>query len=189
MAKPSAKSKSDKFRAQAMAWPDLQDLWEVIAGDTLSGWDQGKAFEHLVVRGFELSGLRVEYPYDVPPGGRPIEQIDGLVYLGESPFLIECKDKHKVDIEAIAKLHNQLLRRPPTTMGCVFTSGNFTEPALLLASYMVPYRVLLWSSFDVERAIKLQDFGCVLRQKYENLCMYGLTDDLSNYMVREVEND
>jgi hypothetical protein len=89
MAKPSAKSKSDKQRAQAMGWPDLQDLWQAIISDTVSGWDQGKAFEHLVVRGFELSGLRVEYPYDVPPGGRPIEQIDGLVYLGESPFLIE----------------------------------------------------------------------------------------------------
>ena len=34
----------------------------------------------------------------MPPGGTRLEQIDGLVYLGESGFLLECKDKGTVDI-------------------------------------------------------------------------------------------
>ena len=119
-------------RAEKMKWKDLAVLWNEIKSGTVKDWDAGKALEHLVVRGFILSGLEAEYPYDVPPGGKPIEQIDGLVELESLTFLIECKDKNSVAIEAIAKLINQLLRRPQTTFGCVFTSGEFTPNALLL---------------------------------------------------------
>ena len=113
-----------------MAWKDLNTLWAKIkAGDT-PGWDGGKVLEHLVVRAFQLSKLEAEYPYDVPPGGVAIEQIDGLVHMDCHTFLIECKDKETVDIEAIAKLRNQLLRRPDTTFGCVFAADRFTAPAL-----------------------------------------------------------
>jgi hypothetical protein len=71
-------------------------------------------------------------------------------------------------------------------MGCVFVNGTFTEPALLLADYMVPHRILLWGRSDIARAIEIQDFKSALRQKYENLCMYGLTDDSPNYKALEV---
>jgi hypothetical protein len=84
MAKPVSKSENNKQRAQALQWSNLQTLWTEIVSDKVSDWADGKALEHLVIRGFELSGLRVEYPYNVPPGGKPIEQIDGLVYLGET---------------------------------------------------------------------------------------------------------
>lgn len=188
MAKPGTATKQAK-RAQAMDWPGLQALWEEIASNKVSDWHAGKALEYLVIRGFEIASLRVEYPYTVPSAGKLIEQIDGLVYLDNIPFLIECKDKDRVDIEAIAKLHNQLLRRPPATMGCLFSSGTFTAPALLLAGYMVPYRILLWTKSDIERAIENKDFLGVLRQKYEHLCMYGLIDDSPDYQTWEVRDD
>ena len=189
MTRLSSASEYARQLVQKMAWPELEALWKDIVGEQVSGWSQGKAFEYLVIRGFELSGLRVEYPYEVPPAGRIIEQIDGLVYLDDIPFLIECKDKDKVDIEAIAKLHNQLLRRPPTTMGCVLSSGTFTGPALLLAGYMTPYRILLWTNFDIERAIAVRSFQDVLRYKYERICMYGLIDESPNYQAWEVGDD
>ena len=189
MANPSEKAIADKERARSMSWSDLRKLWEDIVADKTDDWHEGKALEHLIIRGFELSKLKVEYPYDVPPGGKPIEQIDGLVYLDAIPFLIECKDKEKVDVEAIAKLRNQLLRRPPTTMGCVFVSGEFTAPALILTDLICPLQITLWPGFDIEAAIDSKDFESVLRKKFENLCMYGLTDHSPNYKRLEATDE
>src|SRR3954470_17424308 len=90
--------------------------------------DGGKALEHLVVRAFKLGALDAEYPYHVPPGGRILEQIDGAIFMEGQCFLIECKDEDATDIEAISKLRIQLLRRPESTLGCVFTRQRFTGP-------------------------------------------------------------
>jgi hypothetical protein len=164
-----------------MGWPEVAGLWEMIKNQDTPEWDSGKALEHLVVRAFALSQLDVDYPYDVPPGGDVIEQIDGIVYWDGLAFLLECKDRDKVDVEAIAKLRNQLLRRPDTAMGCVFVSREFTEPALILADFAVPHRILLWQGTDIENAIAARDFKSALREKYRHLCKYGLTDHSPNY--------
>jgi len=187
--KPESQTVKLKQRAQTMGWPEMQALWGDISGDAVSEWNPGKAFEYLIVRGFELSGLRVEYPFEVRSNRQAIEQIDGMAYLDNTPFLIECKDKNGVDIEAIAKLHSQLLRRPPTTLGCVLSSSSFTKPALLLAGYMIPYRILLWTSFDIGRAITSQNFREVFQHKYEWICKNGLIDDSLSYQALEVSDD
>jgi len=155
-------------------------LWKAIQSGTTPGWEGGKALEHLIIRAFRLGGLEAEYPYDVPPGGKPLEQIDGLVHVDCFTFLVECKDKDSVDIEAIAKLRNQLLRRPESTLGCVFTAGDFTEPALTLADFAVPHRILLWPGAGIDECLNREDFKTTLLEKYRHLCKYGLTD-LSPY--------
>jgi Restriction endonuclease len=176
MAKPSNRDINYRDKAQKLTWKSLLPLWRRIKEGATPGWDEGKAFEHLIVRAFELSSLRVEYPFDVPPGGRPIEQIDGMVFLDQIPFLLECKDRDSVDVEAIAKLRNQLLRRPPTTMGCVFTTGGYAPAALILADFAVPHQITLWSGDDIEEALAARDFKKMLIKKYEDLCMFELTD-------------
>ena len=176
MARPSKRSERYEAAAESMGWRQLRELWTKIQSGSVDGWENGKAFEHLIVRGFRLSKLRAEYPFDVPPGGKPLEQIDGLVELDGITFLIECKDRDVVDIETIAKLRNQLLRRPETTMGCIFVDGEFTEPALTLADFSVPHRILLWPQDDIERCLREKDFQSTLRSKYNHLCKYGLTD-------------
>jgi len=181
MARQSNKAIEYEGRARGMSWADLRSLWEEIKGGNTPDWEVGKALEYLVVRAFELSGLRVEYPYDVPPGGKPLEQIDGLVYLNSQAFLLECKDRDANDVLAIAKLQHQLLRRPVTTFGCVFVSGRFTEQALISADYAIPHRIMLWSGASIEAALKRQDFAAALWEKYHQLCMYGLTDHSPNY--------
>jgi hypothetical protein len=143
LTKPSERDLEYIRRAEKMKWKDLAALWEQIAEGDTPDWDGGKALEHLVIRAFRLSKLEAEYAYDVPPGGPAIEQIDGLVHLNSCTFLIECKDKEAVDIEAIAKLRNQLLRRPDTTFGCVFAAQRFTPAALTVADFSVPHRILL----------------------------------------------
>jgi hypothetical protein len=186
MATPSSKTVSYEKRAQAMQWPELALLWQAIKDEDTPTWDDGKALEYLVVRAFELSRLEVEYPYDVPPGGKPIEQIDGLVYLNDLAFLIECKDKETADIQVIAKVRNQLERRPPTTLASIFIAGEFTTPALILTDLTSPHRITLWTLDDIESAVKARDFRSPLLDKYRHLCRFGLVDHSPHYKDLEV---
>ena len=181
MAKPKNQDLEYVARAEKMNWKALRRLWKDIQRGNTPDWDGGKALEHLVVRAFQLSDLKAEYPYDVPPGGKPLEQIDGLVRLDFVTFLIECKDKDTVDIEVIAKLRNQLLRRPDTTLGCVFTTGDFTLPALTLTDFSVPHRILLWAEVDIDECLSAEDFQTTLREKYHHLCKFGMTDRSPSY--------
>ena len=189
MARPSEKSIEYKQRAQNLDWADLSTLWDQIKARSTPHWDDGTAFEHLVVRAFELSGLRVEYPYHVPPGGNPIEQIDGIIFLDHIPFLIECKDWNAVDVETIAKLRNQILRRPPLTMGCVFVTGRFTVAALILADFTVPHQITLWASEEIEFALADRNFKDPLVKKFQHLCLFGMTDHSPNYKTVQVNDE
>jgi hypothetical protein len=99
-------------------------------------------------------------------GCRGQAEIDGIIYLPNHIYLLECKDEKATDIEAIAKLRNQLMRRPDTTLGCVFTRERFTDPAVIVADFATPQRILLWSKRDIEGGF---------------LCKYGLTDHSTYY--------
>jgi len=186
MAKPSKKALAYIEAAQAMQWADLSELWKSIKSGNTPGWDKGKALEHLVVRAFELSGLDVGYPYDVPPVGRPIEQIDGVVYLDHLAFLIECKDSDSADVAVISKMRHQLERRPPTTFGCIFVAGRFTEAASIVAGVTPPHRLILWNKSDIETALERQDFGSALVNKYRNMCRFGMADFSTHLFTREI---
>ncbi len=176
MARVSERTMQDRMRADGWTWADVARVWSEVKGRTAADWNAGKALEHLVIRAFALSGLRVEYPYEVAFEGGVLEQVDGMVYLGDVPFLIECKDRSTVDIEVVAKLRSRLERRPPATMGCVFTSGEFTEPVVVLANFAVPHRITLWSRENIAEGVAQRDFAAILRRKYHELCMFGLTD-------------
>lgn len=168
-----------------MDWSAMVNLWrDIVAGSTPS-WDEGKALEYLVVRGFELAGLHVEYPFDVPPGGRPIEQIDGLVRFDSVMFLLECKDKKKEDVEPISNLDHILKRRPQTTMGCLFVNGALTGPALYRLDNSSPHRILVWQQGDIENAVTNHKFKDILEEKYNILRKYGMFDHSDTYKELE----
>ena len=66
-------------------------------------------------------------------GGTIVEQIDGAVHTNGLSCLIECKDQAgNVNIDPIAKLRNQLLRRPPAVCGILFSTSGFTEATEIL---------------------------------------------------------
>jgi hypothetical protein len=186
VATPSEKDFQYLRWIKAMGWQDLRMLWDTIKSGSTPGWNEGKALEHLVVRAFELGNLEVEYPYHVPPGGKPLEQIDGILYLQSHIFLLESKDEKATDIEAIAKLRNQLMKRPDTTLGCVFTRDHFSTPALVVADFATPQRILLWSKGDIDACLRNENFAAVLQDKYRRLCKYGLTDHSPYYRDQEV---
>jgi hypothetical protein len=132
----------------------LSMLRSVGAPQPIRGWPAGKALEHLVLRAFEIEGAIVQWPFAVDVFGETVEQIDGAVHYHHLHVLCESKDfSEPVNIEPIAKLRNQLIRRPAGTMGMVFARSGFTEPAKTLTRMISPLNVLLWEFGELEQAL------------------------------------
>lgn len=163
----------------------LVKLWDKIkAGEKVKGWDEGKAFEYLVLRGFEMEGADVRYSYSVTIGEVvyseekvAAEQIDGAIYLGGLSFLIECKDRSEnIDIETIAKLRNQLLRRPAGVIGVVFSRTAFTDAAVRLARFVSPQAILLVTGAEIDAALRERYLCRGLMAKYRACVEKGMPD-------------
>ena len=160
--------------------PGLLDLWNQIqAGDT-PDWEPGKALEYFLLRAFELECASVTYPYTIQMGGTILEQIDGAIYCDGFACLVECKDQHdNVAIEPIAKLRNQLLRRPSGVIGLIFTTTQFTQSTQILAQYNANQAILLWEGSEIEYALEHQVFRLGLIQKYR----YCVERAAANYRI------
>lgn len=131
-------------------------MWQGIEQRDTPGWDPGKAFEYLVLRAFELDGAEVRFPFQVQlfEEGAVVEQIDGAIHLRELSCLVESKDTGEpMGIEPIAKMRNQLLRRPGGVGGVVFSRTGFTGPAVRLAHFCAPQAILLWDGEEFAHAI------------------------------------
>jgi hypothetical protein len=173
-----------KAMAQSLQWKDLRELLESIENRNTPGWDAGKAFEYLIVRAFQLDGAEVKYSYRVKLFGEEVEQVDGVVYCSGLSCLLESKDladKVNVDIAPIAKLRNQLLRRPASTIGLVFSRTGFTDPARHLSYFSLPQTILLWSGEEIKYALERESICELLLLKYR-VC---IEDGLPDYDVRE----
>jgi hypothetical protein len=168
-------------RVRRLDWQGLRDLWiQIEAGS--ARWAAGKALEHLVLRAFELSGATVRWPFDVPLAGETVEQIDGAVHLQGLSCLVECKDTASAtNIEPIAKLRNQLLRRHSGAVGLAFSRSGFTSPALTLAQFLAPQTVLLWSGGEIAYLLDQEDFASALLKKYR----YSIETGVPDYDSRE----
>lgn len=158
-------------------WDDLLNLWRSIEARDTPGWAPGRAFEYLVLRAFQLEGAEVRWPYSVRIDGGEIEQIDGVVYSDGLACLIECKDEAKeVNVDPIAKLRNQLLRRPGATIGIIFSRSGFTKPAVTLANFVAPQTILLWPGDEVDYALRRRCMREGLVAKYRYCIEHGFPD-------------
>ena len=164
----------------ARAWEraDLLRIWEAIkAGQPIAGWPPGKAFEYLVVRAFDIEGARVLWPFEVvyPQKFGTMEQVDGVVYLGERPFLLESKNlSEPMAVEAVARLRMRLESRPPGTMGVLFSVQKFTLPTEIFTQFVTPVNVLLWERKALDVALADASMVGTLRAKLEYAIEHGL---------------
>jgi len=169
-------------RIAGMDWAELARLWDGIAARDTPDWEPGKAFEYLVLRAFELDGAEVKYPYTTHLFGEEVEQIDGAIYWGGLKCLVESKDTvDRVDFAPVAKLRNQLQRRPAETLGIVFSRSGFTPTARILAQFVSPQSILLWSGGELEYSLERRAMSRALLQKYRARIEEGVPD----YNVRE----
>lgn len=156
-------------RARQLDWRGLRLLWSEIEAGSAAGWPPGRALEHLVLRAFELSGAAVVWPYLVRVGDEVVEQIDGAVHVHGLSCIVECKDTAgPLNIDAIAKLRNQLLSRPAGAIGLLFSRSGFTPVAALLGRFVAPQAILLWDGNDIAYHLRNEDFstGLVLRHRH-----------------------
>jgi hypothetical protein len=164
-------------KIRRFAWPELRALWEQIEAQSTPGWAAGKAFEHLVLRAFELDGAVVRWPYSVSIAGETAEQIDGAVHLDTLSCLVESKDTAvPVNVEPIAKLRNQLIRRPPGAVGLLFSRSGFTNPALTLAQFLAPQTILLWNGDEIKYVLEQERIRPALMKKYQYCIETGMPD-------------
>jgi hypothetical protein len=91
----------------------------------------------------------------------------GAIYSDGLNCLVECKDTStRVNVEPIAKLRNQLLRRPATAIGCIFSRNGFTDTAFTLAKYIAPQTILLWGQGEIYYCLENQFMRLALLKKY-----------------------
>jgi Restriction endonuclease len=73
--------------------------------------------------------------------------------MGGLSCLIECKDQDgNIAIDPVAKLRNQMLRRPVGVIGLVFSTAGFTDATKILARYGGNQAILLWNGLDIQYA-------------------------------------
>src|SRR6266567_5995264 len=152
-----------------LKWAGLQNLWtDITAGTVDKWWPKGRAFEYFIVRMFQLDTAEVTWPYEVHLfGGEAKEQIDGSVRFGGLHWLVESKDENEgIAIDPIAKLRNQLLRRPWGTIGLVFTTTRFTPSAVLMTHFALPQPILLWTGAEVQHALSNRKICKYAQEKY-----------------------
>jgi hypothetical protein len=172
---------------QSLQWDGLRALWDSIETRNTPEWEQGKAFEYLVLRAFQLDGADVTWPYRVKlfGVGDEVEQIDGAIYSHGMSCLVESKDlsdKANVDIAPIAKLRNQLLRRPAGIIGLLFSRTGFTDPARYLSSFCLPQTILLWEGEEIKYALQKERICDFLTLKYRVCVEHALLD----YNIKEI---
>lgn len=152
-------------------------LQNIKAGKPPRGWASGKAFEHIILRGFDIEKAEVIWPYDVPHAAYTIEQMDGVVYYSGLACLVEAKDYGTtVNVEPIAKLRNQLMRRPPGTLGLVFARSDYTQPMKELTRMMNPLQILLWEYEELEESLQKRRMCQALLLKYRKAVEFGMPD-------------
>ena len=165
-----------RIKIQRLKRSGLIRLWRDILANNTPGWEDGKAFEFLVLRAFELEGAIIRWPYSVKISGIPVEQIDGAIHFDDINFsaLAEFKDSSKnLNIESFSKLRNQLLRRPSNAIGSIFSTNGFTEAALILAQFMAPQTILLWEPNHIEYCLRNNFFKLGLLKKYRHAIEEG----------------
>ena len=84
--------------------------------------------------------------------------------------MVECKDQTEpVNFDPISKLRSRLMRRPSSTIGCVFSVSGFNAPAVYLTGHLSPQTILLWEEEEI--GFVLQN-GCIresLLKKFRHL--------------------
>ncbi len=160
---------------------ELSRMLDTLAeGRQVRGWARGKAFEHIILQAFALEGAEVRWPFEVREGRHAIEQIDGAVYCDGLFCLIESKDyADAINVEPVAKLRNQLARRPAGTLGLIFARSGYTPSAKYLVKMHTPLNILLWEFEELRMAIADQKMRAALQTKFK----YAVEQALPDYNI------
>ena len=109
----------------------------------------------------------MRWPFTVEEEGEVVEQIDGAVHYEWLSCLVEAKDySEPINVEPIAKMRNQLTRRPVGTLGLIFARSGFTDPAKKLTRRINPLNILLWEPSELVQGLRDGTLCRALKTKY-----------------------
>lgn len=167
----------------------LYELWTKHCNGEIddSFWKDGKLFEYIILRAFELEIARinvktgyehgsvtypfsVEYPYVGEESKEVLEQIDGAIRFDNMYALVECKDHEKnrtIKVEPLTKMRNLLSRRHGGVFGMFFSNTPLTTPAMIQVQFMAPQLILLWSKDEIDFCIKNDQLIECMKWKYK----------------------
>jgi hypothetical protein len=93
--------------------------------------------------------------------------LDGALLVHGRYYLASVKDEvEPINIEPIAKLRNQLLRRPWGVVGLMFSRSGFTPPAVQEAALTANPPVLLWAGDEIAATLRAGTMVQALEMKY-----------------------
>lgn len=166
----------------------LYELWTHYCNGDIdnSFWKDGKLFEYIILRAFELEIMKVngesgyehggvtypfsvEYPYVGDDSNEVLEQIDGAIRFDNLYALVECKcyEKNKIKVEPLSKMRNQLSRRHAGVFGMFFSKTPLTTPAMVQVQFMAPQLILLWSKEEIDFCMENSLFLECMKWKYK----------------------
>ena len=155
-------------------------LWRQVEARDTPGWDAGKACEYCILRAFQLEKATVFWPYHVYDQHDPsleLEQMDGSILVNGRYYVVSVKDEaDPLNIDPIAKLRNQLLRRPWGVVGLLFSRSGFTAQAYREAELTANPPVLLWAGVEIAAAIRTKTLVRALEAKYCHAVTHGFFD-------------
>src|SRR5437588_13126836 len=112
----------------------------------------------------------VFWPYHVYERHDPspeLEPMYGSILENGRYCLVSVKDEaDPLNIDPIAKLRNQLLRRPWGVVGLLFSRSGFTSQAEREAEFTANPTVLLWDGFEIAAAIRTKTLVRAVEAKY-----------------------
>ncbi len=142
----------------------------------------GKVFERWIIGAFQAGGARVEYPHKVPMPDHPesgvLEEIDGLVFDNWQGFLVQSKfwERQSVDFAPISDFFDQVSRRPPGTLGLLFTAFSVSASALEKAKRHSPQSLLLIQRDDIAWACTNRNMLQLIERKWRGAVKFGRFD-------------
>jgi hypothetical protein len=155
-------------------------LWRQVEARDTPGWDAGKACEYCILRAFQLEKATVFWPYHVydrHDRSLELEQMDGAILVNGRYYILSVKDEaDPLNIDPIAKLRNQLLRRPWGVVGLLFSRSGFTRQALAEARLTANPPVLLWVGEEIDAALRSRTMVRSLEAKYRVAVTHGRFD-------------
>jgi len=182
----------DKIISDVVNFRDGKKKYNKISKDGYSSKiypNAGVEFEYLMIRLFELSGLNICYPIQ-----QKTEQIDGVIYLNQIPFIVESKfyKKDKIDIEPIAKLMIRMQARPSYTMGLIIAKPGVTTAAIEYMKFLQPKNVIVFQGDEIDTAIntatvKNKLFYALLETKARALIERGIFDYHLNAFLEDIK--
>ncbi len=142
-------------------YADLRKSWRVIR-DEPDSQRKGYLLEKLLTELCTLEGIPCLRPFKIDR-----EQIDGMIDLHKTIYLVECKSgTPKTKLSEIDTLYGKLGRRPGTVRGVFLSMSGFDPEVVNGVREYSEKAIILWTSRDIDTILQENiSFSDLMKEK------------------------